>query len=60
VSTSEALLYIRYLPPLPDGASRIPEISVAQLAADPSLAESFRGKVVFVGVTAMSAAQDRR
>jgi signal transduction histidine kinase len=59
VTTSEALLYIRYLPPLPDGASRIPEISVAQLAADPSLAERFRGKVVFAGVTAMSAAQDR-
>ena len=51
--------YIRYLPPLPDGTSRIPEISVAQLIADPSLAERFRDKAVFVGVTALSAAQDR-
>ncbi len=59
VSSSDALLYIRYLPPLPDGASRIPEISVAQLVADPKLAEQFRDKVVFVGVTALSAAQDR-
>ena len=47
-STPDAALYIRYLPPLPDGTSRIPEISVAQLIADPSLAERFRDKAVFV------------
>lgn len=47
---------IRYVPPDRGG---IPGYSVAQLAADPSLASHFAGKVVFAGVTAQTAARDR-
>jgi len=37
----------------------IPVISVAQLRANPALGSQFRGKVVFVGITAQTAARDR-
>ncbi len=50
------LMRIRYLPPNRGG---IPGYSVAQLAADPSLARHFAGKVVFAGVTDQTAVRDR-
>jgi len=52
-------LYLRYFRSEPDARSSIPMVTVAQLRADPSLTARFRGKVVFVGVTAQSAADDR-
>ena len=52
-------LYLRYFRREPDAASSIPMVTIAALRADPSLAERFRGRVVFVGVTAQSAADDR-
>lgn len=52
-------MFIRYLPIGPDGSTLIPRASVRDLHADPSVAERFRGKTVFVGVTAQSAARDR-
>ncbi len=52
-------LYLRYLR-RPEGAtSSLPEISIAELVQNPALAKRFRGKVVFVGVTAQSASDDR-
>ncbi len=59
VSRADAALQIRYLQPLPGGASRIPAVSLTQLNQDASLAERFRGKAVFVGETALSQARDR-
>jgi len=50
---------IRYLPPAPDGTFPLERVSLADLRQDPSLAAHFRGKVVFVGVTAQSAMRDR-
>ena len=47
---------IRYVPP---DAPPIPRISVKQLKDDPALAARFRDKVVFVGLTAQTAARDR-
>ncbi len=52
-------LRIRYLPPGAEGTSSIPRLSVAELTRRPELAGAFRDKVVFVGVTAPSAARDR-
>jgi signal transduction histidine kinase len=52
-------VYVRYLPAGLDGATSIPRVSVAQLHAEPALAKHFREKVIFVGVTAQSAARDR-
>lgn len=46
---------IRYFPP----EASMPRVSFAELRANPALAERFRGKVVFVGVTAQSAMRDR-
>jgi signal transduction histidine kinase len=54
------LMRIRFLPPGPDGRPAIPSISIAELRRNPQLAERFRGKVVFVGVTAVSAAATDR
>lgn len=45
---------IRYAP-----LGMIPQVSIAALKRDPSLADRFRGKVVFAGVTAQSAVRDR-
>jgi signal transduction histidine kinase len=56
---NERVLPIRYLPPPPSGESQIPQISFAALHDDPSLSRQFAGKVVFIGVTAQSAARDR-
>jgi signal transduction histidine kinase len=52
-------LRIRYLRPPDPFQPSVPEITFAQLATDPSAAAALRGKVVFVGITADSAAQDR-
>ena len=51
-------LRIRYLPPFPEPGS-VPRISFKELKADPRLAERMKDRVVFVGVTALSAAHDR-
>jgi signal transduction histidine kinase len=48
-------LLIRYRPP----EDPIPVVSAAALQQDPQQLEPLRGKVVFVGVTAISAAKDR-
>ena len=37
----------------------IPQISLVDLARNPKLAENFRGKIVFLGVTSISATYDR-
>jgi signal transduction histidine kinase len=51
-------MFIRYLPPAEDGAT-LPRISVRQVIENPGIAENFRGKVVFVGLTAQAAMRDR-
>lgn len=53
------LLRIRYLPPTDDGTSSIRRLSVATLLANPEAARPLKGTVVFLGVTAPSAARDR-
>jgi len=50
---------IRYLPPAGEGLSAVPRLTFKQLHDNPALATMFRGKTVFVGVTAQSAARDR-
>jgi signal transduction histidine kinase len=50
---------IRYLRPGADGATPVPRASILELRRNPQLAAVFQGKVVFVGVTAQSAARDR-
>ncbi len=52
-------LRIRYLPPDHEGISAIPRVAIAELLKRPELARTFHDKVVFVGVTAQSAARDR-
>lgn len=52
-------LRVRYLPPSEGNVSSVPKISISELAVNPGLAERFKGKAVFVGVTAQSAARDR-
>jgi signal transduction histidine kinase len=52
-------VFVAFLPVGRDGASPIPRVSVGDLYADPRAAEQLRGKLVFVGVTAQSAARDR-
>jgi signal transduction histidine kinase len=52
----QRIIRIRYVPP---SMGRIPQISIASLDANPSLAARFSGKVVFVGVTDQTAVQDR-
>ncbi len=48
-------LWIRYRPP----DSPVPHVGFAELARDPAAAAKLAGKVVFIGVTAQSATQDR-
>jgi signal transduction histidine kinase len=50
------LMRVRFLPP---GSAAIPRISMAGLLAHPELSSQFAGKVVFVGVTALSEVSDR-
>jgi len=52
----QRMIRIRYVPP---SMGRIPQISIAALDRDPSLASRFAGKVVFVGLTDQTAVQDR-
>jgi signal transduction histidine kinase len=51
------LLRIRYLPPDPERS--IPRVSLHHLLDHPEEAARFKGKVVFVGVTAATAVRDR-
>jgi signal transduction histidine kinase len=44
----ERMIRIRYVPP---SMGHIPQVSIAELDRDPSLASRFAGKVVFAGVT---------
>jgi len=52
-------LLIRFLPRPEAGRSGIPHYSLLDLKSDPQVAARLAGKVVFVGVTAQSAARDR-
>ncbi|MGH9629873.1 MAG: CHASE2 domain-containing protein [Bryobacteraceae bacterium] len=52
-------LHIRYLPRDRAGRSRIPVVSFAELKERPEVAETFAGKAVFVGMTAVSLVRDR-
>jgi len=52
----QRIIRIRYVPPSMGG---IPQISIAALDRDPSLASRFAGKVVFAGLTDQTAVQDR-
>jgi signal transduction histidine kinase len=54
----ERIIRIRYVPPSM-GHGHIPQVSIAALDKDPSLAARFAGKVVFAGVTDQTAVQDR-
>ncbi|MEZ5404332.1 MAG: CHASE2 domain-containing protein [Bryobacteraceae bacterium] len=50
---------IHYLRPDPPSAPSIPEVPLARVRKSPGGLEELRGKVVFIGITADSAAQDR-
>ncbi len=50
---------LRYLPPAADSSIPIQHLSIDALRRDPTLREQLRGRTVFVGVTAQSAARDR-
>jgi len=52
-------VFIRYFKIGPDGSTSFPRVSIKQLRANPEAAEIFRSKIVFIGVTAQSAARDR-
>jgi signal transduction histidine kinase len=52
-------LLVRYLPRDAATSQSIPEVSVHDLKANPALKRELAGKVVFIGITAQSAAQDR-
>ncbi|MEO8657870.1 MAG: CHASE2 domain-containing protein [Bryobacteraceae bacterium] len=52
-------LKVRYLPPRDDGSPRIQRISFLELKQHPELAERFRDRAVFVGVTAQTLVRDR-
>jgi signal transduction histidine kinase len=52
-------IYIRFLAARPDGSTPIPRVSLKRLLAEPAAAGQLQGKVVFIGVTAESAAGDR-
>jgi signal transduction histidine kinase len=52
-------LRIRYLAPAGEGLSTVPRLTFLQLHENPALAALYRGKTVFVGITAQSAARDR-
>ena len=56
---SAQAMRIRFLAPGADGSSPIPRVSFKELRERPELAARFRNRVVFVGVTAQSAARDR-
>ncbi len=53
------MMRIRYLHPLEDGSSPIPQITIRELKQQPERAREFTGKAVFVGWTAQSVFSDR-
>jgi signal transduction histidine kinase len=57
--TDARAVYVRRLPGGSDGSTSIPRLSLLQLRQNPAAAAMFRDKVVFIGVTAQSAARDR-
>jgi signal transduction histidine kinase len=57
--SSGRLMRIRYLPPTEQSVSSIRRVSVASLLADDHLLHAARDAVMFLGVTAPSAARDR-
>jgi len=57
--SSPRSLLVRYPPRRLETGRSIREITFSDLADNPSLARELAGKVVFVGITAESAAQDR-
>jgi signal transduction histidine kinase len=56
--TSGRLMRVQFLPP-PPFMQPIPRVSLKRLIDDPTLAGVFTGKVVFVGVTAITELHDR-
>jgi signal transduction histidine kinase len=56
VLPDQRMIRIRYAPP---SMGRLPQVSIAALDRDPSLAARFAGQVVFAGVTDLTAVQDR-
>mgnify|MGYP000035338566 CR=1 FL=1 len=52
-------IYIRFLPPGPAGEPGIPRIPARLVLTNGGSAAQIKGKVVFIGVTAQSAARDR-
>jgi len=52
-------VYLRRLPTGPAGRTLIPRASVWEIHSNPAAGEIFRNRVVFIGVTAQSAARDR-
>lgn len=52
-------MLIRYLPPAADGNSQIPAVSFGAMLRGEARPEQLRGKAVFVGIMAESAAWDR-
>jgi signal transduction histidine kinase len=54
--TDQRMIRIRYVPP---SMGHVPQVSIADLDKNPALASRFAGKVVFAGVTDLTAVQDR-
>src|ERR1019366_4645096 len=54
--TDQRMIRIRYVPP---SMGHVPQVSIADLDKNPALAARFAGKVVFAGVTDLTAVQDR-
>lgn len=52
-------LLVRYLPREPGSLRSVPEISFHDLRQSPERIRDLAGKIVFIGITAQSAAQDR-
>jgi signal transduction histidine kinase len=59
INTTENAGYRMYIRYVPNSMTAIPRVSVAELAADPSKAKLFAGKVVFAGVSDQTAQRDR-
>ena len=52
-------LRIRFLQPSADGLPAIPTVTFEELRTHPESVQKFTGKIVFVGITSQTAAQDR-
>lgn len=57
--TDARSIFIRFLPPGPNGEPSLPRVSAKAILHDPHAAQPLAGKTVFIGVTAQSAARDR-